>query len=194
MSHPERGTCNDRSCRWHGVCHCGCGQPTRRVPQNRTNSEAYGRWVKGNPSIWASGAHVPGQLEAARAARTAEGYRRHLDWLTPRDRVSPLARWLVTRCGSLRRAAIEAQLPLGTFKGTIYSSRLRYVTRSTAQHLVDAVLASRYETDLLDGYQTYAKRHRPPTPAEIALTDRWEDTQRRKREAEQTRKRRGSAA
>lgn len=137
FDHPLRGTCV-AGCPMFGQCHCGCGRKTTVATVKSTKY----RLTRGRPRVWRSG-HNPKPAEMLRHAAFAANMSRRAKFL-PRERLYPLAAWLVARYGSLRHAAHVVGIPTTTL-GQIYwpkAGRARF-TRETAQKLIEVVLAHR---------------------------------------------------
>lgn len=140
---PPHGVCPSTRCPRYGVCHCGCGSPTRIVQRTeRTRNR-----IANEPLQWLWPAHAPQVSERAPTPRMIEGRqrggrnRRTVD----RERVRPLVEFLVQRLGSRAKVAEWCQLHRATIDRLLWPSSTQPVLARTARAVSEGVLALREE-------------------------------------------------
>lgn len=141
FDHPPVGTCS-RGCHFYGMCHCGCGETTRRSP---VGSRDGGHRVRGEPSVFRSGHY-------GRVAPRGGGI-----WSKngiPVERVRPLLAWLHRRHGSWDVVADLLRMPMATVKGYVNNTKRRRVPPEAARRITELVLAHRRRSSLLDQWQS----------------------------------------
>lgn len=126
LSGKTRGTCIP-DCEGFGVCHCDCGQPTRRY-----GAHSKERYVQGDFCIHANG-------HRARPFNEGGGWRKRG---ISAEKVLPMWRFLIAETGSIAAASRRIDIPLPTGRALMRPNR-KNVTPDTAERIVAAVLAIR---------------------------------------------------
>ena len=139
--HPPLGTC-DKQCRSYGVCHCGCGERTRRSAETFRR----GRRVRGEPYVFCSGHH-------SRVFPREHGGHWSKNGV-PVERVRPLLAWLHERHGTWQGVAELLRIPADTIKGYANNRNRRRVPPDSARRIQQVVLAHRKRRSWLDQWET----------------------------------------